>query len=359
MCPQSNRDIEATAQCLRALGASVVRLADGYMITPIDTPPRQACLPCGESGSTLRFMLPIVGALGVDALFILEGRLPNRPLSPLWEEMERMGCVLTKPDLASIRCTGKLKNGSYIINGGVSSQFITGLLFALSLLEGDSCIQITGKAESRPYITMTQDAMKLFGVETKDFRIKGRQRYYSPGKVNVEGDWSNGAFFLTAQAMGNQVAVENLSADSSQGDRAVASLLPTLLRNCTISAADIPDLVPILSVAAAVNQGCSFTDIERLRLKESDRVQAVISMLDGLGVRAEATDHTLTVYPGRIRGGTVDAVNDHRIAMAAGIAATVADGPVIILGAQCVSKSYPIFWDEYARLGGKYEQYIR
>lgn len=359
ICPQTNRDIEATAACLRSLGADIVRCNDGYVIKPISIVPETAVLPCGESGSTLRFMLPIVGALGVDAQLQMEGRLPERPLSPLWEEMERMGCVLTRPERTLIRCQRKLSSGSYKIDGGVSSQFITGLLFALSLLKEDSIIHVTGKMESKPYISMTQRAMEAFGVQTKDYRIEGNQVYHSPGTLNVEGDWSNGAFFLTAKSIGNEITVENLDPDSPQGDRAVASILPALSENCTISAADIPDLVPILSVAASVNQGCTFTDIERLRLKESDRVATVVNMLGALGIRAEASEHTLTVFPGQLQGGTVDAVNDHRIAMAAGIAATLATGPVTILGAQCVAKSYPAFWDEYARLGGNYEQYIR
>ena len=150
-CSETNRDIEATADCLRALGADIVRTADGYRILPIRRLPESAVLNCCESGSTLRFMLPIAGALGVDALFQMEGRLPCRPLSPLWEEMERMGCKLSRPGETTIRCTGKLKTGNYSIDGSVSSQFVTGLLFALSLIGGDSHLEITGKIESKPW----------------------------------------------------------------------------------------------------------------------------------------------------------------------------------------------------------------
>ena len=342
ICPDTNRDIEATADCLNALGASIVRTANGYTVQPIRNVPQAAMLDCCESGSTLRFMLPIAGALGVDATFCMEGRLPQRPLSPLWEEMERMGCRLTRPTANTIRCQGKLQPGAYSIDGGVSSQYITGLLFALSLI-GSSHLAVTGRVESKPYIDMTKQAMSLFGAPN----------YHSPGEITVEGDWSNGAFWLAAQALGNPLSVLQLNETSPQGDRKVADLLPLLKNNTTISAADIPDLVPILSVVASANQGAVFTDIQRLRLKESDRVASTIAMLEALGGKADATNDTLTVYGTGLAGGTVDSVNDHRIAMAAAIAATVCTAPVTILGADAVKKSYPHFWTEYARLGGK------
>ena len=358
-CAETNRDIEATADCLRALGADILRTDSGYAVFPVEKVPKQAELNCCESGSTLRFMFPIVGALGVDATFLMAGRRPQRPLSPLWEGMERMGCSLSRPTENTIRCQGKLRSGEFTIDGGVSSQFITGLLFATSLLSGNSQIEITGKLESRPYITMTQEAMALFGVNSEDFRINGGQSYHSPGTVLVEGDWSNGAFFLAAQSFGNDIEVENLNPLSPQGDRAIAALLPKLEENCTISAADIPDLVPILAVVAAMKKGAVFTDIQRLRLKESDRVASVIAMITALGGKAEATENTLTVYGTGLTGGIVDACNDHRIAMSAAIAATVCTAPVTILGAECGKKSYPHFWEEYRRLGGNYEQYLR
>ncbi len=359
LCPQTNRDIEATAACLEALGAQIRRTPEGYEITPVGAHPAQAVLPCRDSGSTLRFLLPVTGALGVDARFQLEGRLPERPLSPLWEEMERMGCTLTRPASDVIRCQGQLRPGIYQVDGGVSSQFITGLLLACALIPGSSQILLTGKVESRPYITMTQRAMALFGRETPDLRVPGGQPFRSPGTVRVEGDWSNAAFFLAARALGNPVQVENLAADSPQGDRAAAALLPALEEPAVVCAADIPDLVPILSVVAACRKGAVFTDIRRLRLKESDRVASVIAMLEALGGRAQADENSLTVYGTGLTGGLVDSANDHRIAMSAAIAATVCREPVTILGAQCVEKSYPRFWAEYQRLGGAYEQYLR
>ena len=343
VCPETNRDIEATVRCLHALGADIRRTVDGYRVTPIKHIPNNAVLSCGESGSTLRFMLPIVGALGVDGLFQLEGRLPMRPLSPLWEEMERMGCTLTRPTDNTIRCTGKLRAGEYTINGGVSSQFITGLLFATTLMEGNCHINITGQLESKPYVDMTKQALDVFNSPN----------FHSPGQLQVEGDWSNGAFFVAAKSLGNEVNILGLKPTSVQGDRIVVDILDQLETGMpTVSAADIPDLVPVLAVVAGAKHGAVFTDIRRLRLKESDRVASTIAMIESLGGKAQATENTLTVYGTGYRGGTVDAVNDHRIAMAAAIASTVCREPITILGAQCVQKSYPTFWEEFKRLGG-------
>lgn len=351
-CPQTNRDIEATADCLRALGAEILRTNDGYRISPANEIPETAVLNCGESGSTLRFMLPIVGALGVDTTFLMEGRLPQRPLSPLWEEMERMGCTLSRPAENTIHCCGKLKTGAYSIDGSVSSQYITGLMLGLSLMQQPSTLEITGNVESKPYIRLTEDVLSLFGGSPAPFR--------SPGHLNVEGDWSNGAFFLTASYLGSDLSINGLNINSSQGDRAVLALLSRLMDGCmTICAKDIPDLVPILSVFAASNHGAVFTDIRRLRLKESDRVSTTLALINNLGGTAYATEDSLTVLGTGLTGGTVDAANDHRIAMSAAIAATVCRESVTILGAECVQKSYPHFWEEYARLGGSYEQYIR
>ena len=350
ICPQTSRDMDATAQCLCALGAKIQKTAEGYHIQPIVQVPDTAVLGCHDSGSTLRFLLPIAGALGVDTLFQLEGRLPQRPLSPLWEEMERMGCTLSRPTPDTIRCQGQLKPGKYSIAGNVSSQFITGLLFAQSLIAGKTSLEITGKLESKPYVDLTKAAMALFQAP----------HYHSPGTVCVEGDWSNGAFWLAASELGSELTINGLSVDSVQGDRAAAKWIPKLAQEkCSISAADIPDLVPILSVAAAFGHGAVFTDIARLRLKESDRIASTIAMLEALGGGAEASQESLTVYPATLHGGIVDTVNDHRIAMAAAIAATACTGDVVILGAECVEKSYPSFWTEYRRLGGNYEQYLR
>ena len=357
-CTQTNEDIEATVRCLCALGAEIVRTKDGYHITPIINVADTATLDCGESGSTLRFLLPIVCALGVNATIIMNGRLPKRPLSPLWEELERMGCTLTHPTENTIQTSGKLTAGTYTIDGNVSSQFITGLLFATALLDGESMISINGRLESKPYVEMTQQALRIFGVDATDYHVKGSRPFRSPGSIIVEGDWSNAAFFLAANALENHVQVTNLDIHSLQGDRAVAQILKNLNASPTISVADIPDLMPILAVVFGATCGVTFTDIMRLRLKESDRVVSVCSMLNNLGVNTVTTENTLSVIPGAYHSCVIDAANDHRIAMAGAIAATVADGPITIRGAECVAKSYPSFWQDYEFLGGKYEQYI-
>ncbi len=359
LCPETNRDMDATAQCLCALGANIQKDGTGYRVRPVTTIPTAASLPCQDSGSTLRFLLPVVGALGINATFHMTGRLPQRPLSPLWEEMERMGCRLSRPTTDTILCTGKLHNGDYNVDGGISSQFLTGLLLAFCLMKGESRLHVLGQLQSAPYVTMTQRACSLFGKSTEDFSVTGGG-LHSPGTLTVEGDWSNAAFFLAAKALGSPVTVENLDLDSPQGDRACASLLPGLVQSKqTISAADIPDLVPILAVTAAANHGAVFKDIQRLRLKESDRVASVIDMIAALGGKARADESTLTVFGTGLIGGTVDSRNDHRIAMSAAIAATVCKENVTILGAECVEKSYPQFFEEYTHLGGSYVQYLR
>ena len=358
ICTDTNADIDATVDCLNALGAEIQRTKLGFLIKPAKDIPKEATPHCRESGSTLRFLLPIVGALGVDATFQMEGRLPERPLSPLKEEMERMGCKITRPTPETILCQGRLVPGVYAIDGSVSSQFISGLMFALTLLNDQCSLEITGKIESKPYIQMTYDALTRFGAKVNGNIYSPSLPLKSPGGVTVEGDWSNGAFFLAANALGSSIAIQGLQEHSHQGDRACAEILASE-GAIEISAADIPDLVPVLSVVAAAKSGGTFADIGRLRLKESDRVASTIAMLKELGVQAEVNDNTLYISPGQLTGGTIHSQNDHRIAMSAAIAATVANGPVTILNAECVSKSYPQFWEVYKALGGNYEQHIR
>lgn len=350
ICPQINEDITATAEGLNRICHAVVRTDYGYDICPYqcegDCGPDAVYINCHESGSTLRFLLPIVGALGIDTIFEMEGRLPQRPLSPLWEEMERMGCTLSRLTENRIRCSGQLRPGAYHIDGSVSSQFISGLMMALPLIEGETSLEITGSIQSKPYIEMTRYVLDLF----KDG---------CPERMEVEGDWSNAAFWLAANALGSRISVTNLSETSPQGDREIVSLLQKLAEKSTISCTDIPDLVPILAVVAAAKKGATFTDIRRLRLKESDRVASTIAMLENLGGKAEATENTLTVYGTGLTGGTANSFGDHRIAMAAAIAATVCNEPVTVLGAECVKKSYPGFWEDYSYLGGNYGEILR
>ena len=359
LCTETNQDIEATIRCLKSLGARIDKTESGYSVDPIMDLPKETVLDCGESGSTLRFLLPVVGALGVSATIHMSGRLPERPLSPLWEELIRMGCSLRRSADCAISISGKLKPGEYRIPGNVSSQFISGLLFALPLLHSECKIIIEEPLESKPYVALTQKVLREFGIQTEHFVIPSHSTFITPGIVPIEADWSNGAFFAVAKALGNAVHIENLNTESAQGDRAIMDILKDSSSMPTISAADIPDLIPILAIYFAAGKGVKFTNIARLRLKESDRVLSVQQMLKSLGISVIADHNTMEVFGGRFKGGIVNSYSDHRIAMAAAIAATVADEPISILNAECVSKSYPAFWQVYCRLGGKYEQYIR
>lgn len=370
-CQGTSRDIEATAACLSAMGAQMTRTDGGFEIAP--GPVQSPCvLPCGESGSTLRFLLPVAAALGLDAAFPMEGRLSQRPLAPLDRELEAHGAVLSRPEPAVLHCGGQLRPGDYTLPGNVSSQYISGLLFALPLLDAPSTLTVTGTVESAPYIAMTLDALRQFGVEVsvenQVYHIPACG-YQSPGRAAVEGDWSNAAFWLCAGALGRGITVTGLNPNSLQGDKAVFDLLARFgakteagtaaasgpLRPLEIDAAAIPDLVPVLSVVAAAAPGTTrIYNAGRLRLKESDRLETVWRLLTHLGAEAEQTADGLLIHGGRpLTGGTVDSCNDHRIAMAAAVASTLCTGPVTVLDAGAVAKSYPRFWEDFKRLGGK------
>jgi 3-phosphoshikimate 1-carboxyvinyltransferase len=393
-CEGGSDDIAATAACLSALGAKIEREAGVYIVHPL----KQAgngdivSLPCGESGSTFRFMLPIVGALGREAAFIPKGRLPERPLSPLYEELVRHGAELSPQGSVPFHAKGRLAPGRYSLDAGVSSQFISGLLFALPLLEGDSELRLTGQTESFPYIELTLAMLEIFGVQTglgnreqrignTEFRgdvfsIPGGQTYRSPGSLRVEGDWSNAAFWLGAGAIGaGSVACADLNLQSRQGDRAILDILTKFgaqvkmndsavtvsggkLRGIEIDARDIPDLVPILAVVGASAEGTTIIhNAGRLRTKESDRLASVSAVLCALGADAVETEDGLVIHGGAaLKGGQVSSWGDHRIAMAAAIAATVCAGSVVIQGAQAVNKSYPGFFDDLRLLGGSVEE---
>ncbi len=360
-CPTLSADIDATAACLRALGADISYGNGVFAVKPIVSVPDRPVLDCGESGSTLRFLLPVVCALGAKAAIKMHGRLGARPLSPLWEELCAHGAILTKPDPDTISVDGSLSAGGYTIAANISSQFISGLLFALPLLAGDSAIRLTGKLESAAYLTMTVRALALFGVDCPltdgAFSLPGGRLLVSPGTAAVEGDWSNAAFWVVADKLsGGTLTVSGLDPASPQGDRAVVELAGRIAEGgAVVDCQNVPDLVPVLSVLAAVSPGVTrFENAGRLRIKESDRLAAVTDMLTALGGQVEQLPEGLVVTgKERLSGGRVDSVNDHRIAMSAAVAAIACDGPVTVYGAQAVNKSYPAFWADYARLGGK------
>lgn len=358
-CNISCEDIAATADCLRALGAKIIQTQTGLTVLPIHELPVRTVLNCRESATTLRLLLPVVSALGIDATFLLSGHLRNRPLSPLLEEMEHMGARLDRIDERAIHCTGALLPGDYNIDGNVSSQFISGLMLAQALMPGTSTLNVSGRLESAPYVNMTECVLREFGIERKGNSVSGRFPFQSPGSCTVEGDWSNSAFFLAANTMGSQISVEGLQENSTQGDCSVLTYLSQLACPCSIDLSQNPDLFPILAVVAAAHSGAVFTGLHRLRYKESDRIDSVSRMLSAFGISFDTTDESMSVYPGDFHGCFVDSCRDHRIAMAAAIAASTADGPVTVRNADCVTKSYPTFWEEYRKLGGIYEHQIR
>ena len=382
-CAETSEDILATARCLSALCAHIEYTGGAFHVSPIPRPvDGLRTLDCGESGSTLRFMLPVAAALGAQAEFILSGRLPQRPLSPLYEELKAHGCALSPQGQSPLHLSGQLQAGTYTIPGNVSSQYISGLLLALSILGAPSRITVTEPVESRPYIDLTLRALEAFGapvaVQDNVYYVNGRGAFRSPSEVAVEGDWSNAAFWLCAGALlpeGREIRVTGLDLNSPQGDRAVLDFLRRFgatvraegdavavsrgnLRGIDIDAADTPDLVPVLAAVAAGAEGVTtVTRAGRLRDKESDRLHAVTEMLGALGADiAETRDGLVINGRPRLTGGAVSSFSDHRIAMAAAIASLLCDGPVTIEKAGAVGKSYPAFFSDFAALGGLYEE---
>lgn len=376
LCGGLSADIRATMDCLRALGAGIWQEGERLRVKPIRTAPRSCALPCGESGSTLRFLLPQAGALGTEAVFHRKGRLPQRPLRPLDEELRSHGMKLREEGEA-LYASGKLAAGDYTLPGNVSSQFISGLLMALPQLPGDSRLTVTGDLESAGYVAMTEDTLAESGIRWQRtgqvWSIPGGQRFHLPRLCRVEGDWSNAAFFLCAGALSRRgVTVEGLSLRSSQGDQAVLRLLRRfgaevteregavtvrsgMLHGITVDAGPIPDLIPTLSVVAAASVGDScMENARRLRDKESDRLEGTAALIRDLGGSARVEGDTLIIHGrGGLRGGNASVLGDHRLAMAAAIAACACRESVTVDDSRCVEKSYPRFWEDFRQLKGE------
>ena len=360
-----SQDVEATLRCLTALGGHWRETTPGTLeITGIGgrrSTPGTALphLDCGESGSTLRFFLPIALAVAGGGVFTGQGRLMARPQGPYLDLFREKG-IFCEQTGGTLTVRGTLEPGEYHLPGNVSSQFFTGLLFALPLLDGPSTIVPTTAVESWDYILMTLDALTGAGVTAAEPHTPGEAfrvcpSAYQPFDRTVEADWSQAAFWYAAIALGSQLELTGLNAFSVQGDMAV---VPHFLRltqpgDQEIDVSGIPDLLPPLAVMAAVRSGTTrFVNAARLRMKESDRLETTAALLTALGVSAQAGPDFLTVQGGAITGGTVDGANDHRIVMAAAIAATASSSPVTIRGAEAVKKSYPDFWEVYQSLGG-------
>lgn len=381
-----SEDLRATISAVEALGAVTRYSADSGSLE-IDAQSLGKCearLPCGESGSTLRFLIPIAAALGTAAVFTGEGRLPQRPLGVYTELLPEHGIEVETEGGLPLRIKGQLRGGTYVLPGNVSSQFITGLLFALPLLPEDSELRLSSPLESKGYVDLTCGILRQFGIcmeETEwGWRIPGGQKYL-PHDYRVEADWSQAAFFLCMAALapgGKVLRLKGLREDSLQGDKTCAALFQRFgltvefydgvlkawnphagepfsgLRGFTIDAAQIPDMVPALSVCAALAQGQTrIVHAERLRLKESDRLAAMANAIHALGGRAEATADGMNIEGVPfLKGGTACGVNDHRVVMALAAAALKSEGPVEVTDAWSIRKSYPGFFQDYQKLGG-------
>ena len=365
-----SQDIEATIRCLEALGAGFAREGGGFQVTGIYAggAPSFSRLPrfdCGESGSTLRFLIPIALAVAGGGVFTGRGRLMERPQKPYFDLFAQKGIAWRQED-GVLTVSGVLQPGDYALPGNVSSQFFTGLLFALPLLRGTSHLRATTELESRDYIAMTMDALAGAGVavtenQTEDsFRIAGPTAF-APVERRVEADWSQAAFFYAANGLGNQVEICGLLEHSCQGDRIIAPYAARLAKpgSVTLDVRQCPDLVPALAVQAALRAGevTEITGAARLRIKESDRLDTVSTQLNRLGARITQTPDSLVIHGvPSLHGGLADSCNDHRIAMMLAMAATRADGTVRLMNAGSVAKSYPDFWQVYESLGGRIQE---
>lgn len=371
VCPSDARDIALMCGGLRALGADITRTADGFSVTPLKCASEHAVIDCGESGAVLRFLLPVAGALGVRAEFRRSARLSERPIAPLTELMQAHGCRISAPTEAPLLCDGQLRGGHYAIGGGVSSQFVSGLLLALPLLGQAVGLTLLPPIVSKNYIALTQQVQSRFGVcweETADgFVLPDGRQYRAPQeRFVVGGDWSGAAVWLCLGAISRAVEVRGLDPASLQPDRKILELLhrfgaETAVKNGAVLIAPrplhgidaaldgCPDLLPPLAAVAAAAEGTTrFTGIARLRWKESDRPQALAQMLNALGGQAELEGDTLILRGGRrLRGGEVDTCGDHRIAMTAALLSCLCTAPLVLSDAACVEKSYPQFWEHW------------
>ncbi len=349
----ASKDIQATKNCLTALKNG------------------QTLLDCAESGSTLRFMIPLCAVLGGSYQLVGSGRLMDRPNDELFTALKDHG--VNAEQSRYVKIEGKLKGGDFFIRGDVSSQYISGLLMALPVLSEDSKIILTTPLSSAPYVDITLEVLKGYGVDVQRkgdcFVIKGGQKY--KGDLTPEGDWSNSAFFLALGGILGKVTVNGLNPNSVQGDRKILEVLEQAgcsisvnansitvekgqLNSFVLDAEDCPDLVPIVSVIGAFSDGMTvISNIERLRIKESDRIESTMATLKAFGVTCATDGHALAIYGANVKAGKIDSFNDHRIVMASAVLASGADGRSEIHNAQAVEKSYPNFFEHLTAVGGK------
>lgn len=382
-----NADIEATAECLKMLGATVHRTRNGYSVTGRAT--GGGSLWCGESGSTVRFLIPVAAALGRQTSFSGGGKLPERPMLPLTEELRHKGCEVSA-DLLPLTVSGKLKGGRYVLPGNVSSQFVSGLLMALPLTGEESEILMSSPLQSELYADMTVKTLGGFGVKWKKlskdesdgyyggYRLTGEQSgnvcsmgcgtnydtYKTGGNYTVEGDWSGASFFVVLAALGGEITVYGLDETSLQPDKAVARIAELAgaevsyeggaltvkkgaMKPFSVDVSQFPDIFPILAVLACGAEGESLLyNAGRLRIKESDRIETTAAVIRALGGEVETGEDYMKIFgKGSLKGGTVDGAGDHRIVMSAAVASVICEEPVTIKGVEAVNKSFPTFFD--------------
>ncbi len=367
-------DVLSTVSCLKKIGAKIAVYKKFIRVLPIDKPIDNVEVNCGESGSTLRFILPVFSSLGISYKVNVKGRLASRPLSPLYELMQENGVKFSKMGEYPMSVSGKLslpKNKEFVISGKISSQFITGLMLSLPLLGGGK-VAVSGAFESKPYCDITSSVMRLAGVSVieQDNVYLIENEYSFPQSVLAEGDWSNSAFFIALGCLKGGVKVLGLNHASNQGDKEIVNILkklgatiekvengvviskPQNIIGGDIDVKNVPDLVPILAVCLAFSKnGGTIYNAGRLRLKESDRITSVVSLINDLGGCAIDGGDKIIVHGKRLVGGRISAFNDHRIVMSGAIASAVTEKGVEIIGAEAVNKSYPQFFEELQKLG--------
>ncbi len=368
----TSKDIKATVSCLKALGMNIKEDAEGYTISKGEIT-KGATLNFGESGSTARFLLPIAAALGANITATGEGRLPERPMDTL-TKLFREHNVEVSSDSLPLSLKGSLSGGDFRLPGNISSQYISGLLLAAPLMNENTDIIPTTALESVGYIDMTISAMKKYGAEVEEtengWRVLSDVIYTAQDTV-IEGDWSQAAFFMAAAAIGGDIKIKGLDFASLQGDMAALDVFAAFganicitddvlhikraeLRGIEVNAANIPDMVPAIAVTAAFAEGKTVIhSAERLRIKESDRIKTTLNMLNAFGIKTEEREDGMVIYGSKPKGAVIDGANDHRIVMSAAVAAAFADGDSVIKGCEAVNKSYPEFFDDFKRIGGK------
>ena len=366
----SSKDVLATISALTSMGAKFEMGDNSVTLLGVSIPTQKVIVDCNESGSTLRFLLPVAAALGINAKFTGKGRLLERPIEDLVLALNEHGA-----NIKDLEVLGKLQGGNYKINAGVSSQYITGLMFALAILSDNSTLELVGNLVSEPYVDITIDVLKSFGfnivfadnsyksIKTK-FKVK--DSYY------VEGDWSSASFMLSMAAIGGDITVEGLNVNSYQGDKEIAKILEKFganvdvldnairvkkgdLKGISYNIENTPDLAQIVAVVASYSQGQTIlTGVSRLKLKESDRILAIIKSLKTAGIYSEYKNDSIIITGGTPTAGEQEPTNDHRSVMSAIALSTFASGSSTVTKINAIDKSYPEFIEHYKQVGGKF-----